>query len=160
MTSQEVLYFVNMVNIMVWLVFCLAISKNKMLVMNFMSKEVKIENYRLTTLKWGILRDWLLKENPPVFFKPLETEKNHLLMKWLHWPSFMILKEKLTIFCFIAYFAVCPFLKWSPCKRLPVMIIFLLQELQLQCLSMFCHKEIGLNQYYQMKIQEGRFGMT
>ena len=71
----------------------------------------------------------------------------------------MILEEKLRIFCFIAYFAVCPFLKWSPCKRLPVMIIFLLQELQLQCLSMFCHKEIGLNQYYQMKIQDGRFGL-
>ena len=75
----------NMVNIMVWLVFCLAISKNKMLVMNFMSKEVKIENYRLTTLKWDILRNWLLRENPPDFFKPYETEAKLFPHEVLHW---------------------------------------------------------------------------
>ena len=65
MTSLELLYFANMVNIMGWLVFSQAISGQK---------EVKIENYRVTPLKWDTLHDWLLIEIPPVFFKPCETE--------------------------------------------------------------------------------------
>ena len=73
--------------------------------------------------------------------------------------KFHDIRRKIEDFQVVAYFAVCPFLKWSPCKRLPVIITFLLQELQLQCMLMFCHKEIGLNQYYQMKIQDGRFGL-
>ena len=73
--------------------------------------------------------------------------------------KFHDIRRKIEYFLFVAYFAVSPFLKWSPCKSLPVMIIFSLQEPQLQCLLMFCLKEIGLNQYYQMKIQDGRFGL-
>ena len=49
------------------------------------SKNVKIENYRATTLKWGTLHDWLLRENSPDFFKPYETEAKLFPHEVLHW---------------------------------------------------------------------------